>query len=123
MTDTPPVEVAFLGGLGAIGRNMATITIAGRIGIVDVGVLFPDSDHPGVDLILPDWSWLLERGDDVHAVFLTHGHLDHIGALPYLLRDLDRPLVVYGTALTVASSFAQSSSLFLPAQLEKDLLL
>jgi ribonuclease J len=102
MTDTPPVEVAFLGGLGAIGRNMATITIAGRIGIVDVGVLFPDSDHPGVDLILPDWSWLLERGDDVHAVFLTHGHLDHIGALPYLLRDLDRPLVVYGTALTVA---------------------
>lgn len=102
MSETPPVEIAFLGGLGAIGRNMATITIDGRIGIIDVGVLFPDSDHPGVDLILPDWSWLRERSDDVHAVFLTHGHLDHIGALPYLLRDLKRNIVVYGTVLTVA---------------------
>jgi len=102
MTDSPPVEIAFLGGLGEIGRNMATITVDGRIGIVDVGVLFPDSDHPGVDLILPDWSWLRPRADDIHALFLTHGHLDHIGALPYLLRDLERNLVVYGTALTVA---------------------
>ncbi len=96
------VEVSFLGGLGEIGRNMATIEIDGRLAIVDVGVLFPDAEHLGVDLILADWSWISERGDDVEAVFLTHGHLDHIGALPYLLRDLDRKLDVYGTRLTIA---------------------
>jgi ribonuclease J len=96
------VEVTFLGGLGEIGRNMATIEIDGRIGIVDVGVLFPDAEHLGVDLILADWSWLTDRADDVEAVFLTHGHLDHIGALPYLLRDLDRRLDIYGTRLTIA---------------------
>lgn len=96
------VEITFLGGLGEIGRNMATIEIDDRIGIVDVGVLFPDAEHLGVDLILADWSWLADRADDVEAVFLTHGHLDHIGALPYLLRDLDRRLDVYGTRLTIA---------------------
>lgn len=98
----PPVEVVFLGGLGSIGRNMATIEVDGRVAVVDCGVLFPDAEHLGVDLILPDWRWLLARGDDVEAVFLTHGHLDHIGALPYLLRDLDRTVPVYGTRLTLA---------------------
>ncbi|HSK22627.1 MAG TPA: ribonuclease J [Egicoccus sp.] len=103
MTDSPPVRVAFLGGLGEIGRNMATIEVDGRIAVVDVGVLFPDAEHLGVDLILPDWTSVRERIDDVEAIFLTHGHLDHIGALPYLLRDLDRDDVpVYGTQLTIA---------------------
>lgn len=102
MSEHDGVEITFLGGLGEIGRNMATIEVEGRIGIVDVGVLFPDAEHLGVDLILPDWSWMLERADDVEAVFITHGHLDHIGALPYLLRDLDRSLDVYGTKLTIA---------------------
>ncbi len=104
-----PVAVTFLGGLGEIGRNMATIEVDGRIAIVDVGVLFPDAEHLGVDLILPDWGWLKRRVDDIEAVFLTHGHLDHIGALPYLLRDLaeaskhdDFTLPVYGTRLTIA---------------------
>jgi len=98
----PAVEVVFLGGLGSIGRNMATIEVDGRIAVVDCGVLFPDAEHLGVDLILPDWRWLVRRGDDVEAVFLTHGHLDHIGALPYLLRDLGRSVPVYGTRLTLA---------------------
>ena len=98
----PPVEVVFLGGLGSIGRNMATIEVDGRIAVVDCGVLFPDAEHLGVDLILPDWRWLTARGDDVEAVFLTHGHLDHIGALPYLLRDLGRSVPIYGTRLTLA---------------------
>ncbi len=102
MSVTPPVELTFLGGLGEIGRNMATVEIDGRLAVVDVGVLFPDAEHPGVDLILADWGWLADRGHDVEAVFLTHGHLDHVGALPYLLRDLDRSLPVYGTRLTLA---------------------
>ena len=101
-SDAPAVEVVFLGGLGSIGRNMATIEVDGRIAVVDCGVLFPDAEHLGVDLILPDWRWLVGRADDVEAVFLTHGHLDHIGALPYLLRDLDRSVPVYGTRLTLA---------------------
>lgn len=100
--DVPPVTVTFLGGLGEIGRNMATIEVAGSLLIVDVGVLFPDEEHLGVDLILPDWGWLTARADDVVGIFLTHGHLDHIGALPYLVRDLGRPLTVYGTRLTLA---------------------
>ncbi len=102
MSSNDTVEVTFLGGLGEIGRNMATIEVEGRLAVVDVGVLFPDAEHLGVDLILPDWSWLLERAGDLDAVFLTHGHLDHIGALPYLLRDLDRVIDVYGTRLTIA---------------------
>jgi len=97
----PPVTVSFLGGLGEIGRNMAAIEVDGELAVVDVGVLFPDTEHLGVDLILPDWSWLAKRADDVSAVFLTHGHLDHIGALPYLLRDIGA-VPVYGTRLTVA---------------------
>jgi ribonuclease J len=101
-TSNPPVEVVFLGGLGSIGRNMATIEVDGRIAVVDCGVLFPDAEHLGVDLILPDWRWLAARGEDIEAVFLTHGHLDHIGALPYLLRDLGRSVPVYGTRLTLA---------------------
>jgi ribonuclease J len=104
---SPPVEVSFLGGLGEIGRNMATIEVDGELAVVDVGVLFPDAEHLGVDLILPDWGWLKERADEVTAVFLTHGHLDHIGALPYLLRDLadagpGEPPIVHGTKLTLA---------------------
>ncbi len=99
---SPPVHVSFLGGLGEIGRNMATIEVDGRIAVVDVGVLFPDAEHLGVDLILPDWGWLTSRADDVECIFLTHGHLDHIGALPYLIRTLDRTVTVYGTRLTIA---------------------
>ncbi|MTV23967.1 ribonuclease J [Nitriliruptoraceae bacterium ZYF776] len=87
---------------------MATIEVDDEVAVVDVGVLFPDAEHLGVDLILPDWSWLLDRAEDVTAVFLTHGHLDHIGALPYLLRDLanatdgGEPPTVFGTQLTIA---------------------
>lgn len=106
MNRTDAVEISFLGGLGEIGRNMATLEVDGEIAVVDVGVLFPDAEHLGVDLILPDWKWLVERASDVRAVFCTHGHLDHIGALPYLLRDLAEagaePPVVYGTKLTLA---------------------
>ena len=98
-TDHPPVRVSFFGGLGEIGRNMASIEVDGHVAVIDVGVFFPNPEHLGVDLILPDWSEL--EGRDVDAVFLTHGHLDHIGALPYFLQDFP-DVTIYGTKLTLA---------------------
>ena len=95
------VLVTFLGGLGEIGRNMAAIEVGGKIAVIDVGVFFPNPEHLGVDLILADWSVLRDRADDVVAVLLTHGHEDHIGGLPYFLRDFP-DVTVYGTRLTVA---------------------
>jgi ribonuclease J len=90
-----------LGGLGEIGRNMTVFEHAGRLLVVDCGVLFPEPDQPGVDLILPDFSMLENRLDQIEAVVLTHAHEDHIGAVPYLLRQRrDIPLV--GSRLTLA---------------------
>ena len=98
-----PARVVFLGGVGEVGRNMACVELGDRILIVDVGLSFPHAEMPGIDLVLPDFEYVRERFDDVEAVVLTHGHQDHIGALPYLLRDYDGPpLPVYGTAFTLA---------------------
>ena len=94
------VRVVALGGLGEVGRNMTVLEFEGRLLVVDCGVLFPD-DHPGVDLILPDFDYLRSRLDDIEAIVLTHGHEDHIGAVPYLLRlKPDIPLI--GSTLTLA---------------------
>jgi ribonuclease J len=90
----------FLGGLGEIGRNCACIEIEGRILVLDVGIMFPDPDMPGVDLVLPDLTYLRENAERVDAVILTHGHEDHTGGLAYLLRDF--PIPVYGSELTLA---------------------
>ncbi|ROR74040.1 ribonuclease J [Bogoriella caseilytica] len=90
-----------LGGLGEVGRNMTVFEHAGKILIVDCGVLFPEDSQPGVDLILPDFSYLEGRWDDVVGVVLTHGHEDHIGAVPYLLRH-HREIPVIGSELTLA---------------------
>ncbi|MBW8171725.1 ribonuclease J [Ornithinimicrobium sp. Arc0846-15] len=95
------VRVVALGGLGEIGRNMTVIEHKGKLLIVDCGVLFPEEHHPGVDLILPDFSYIEDRMDDVVAIILTHGHEDHIGAVPYLLRrKADIPII--GSQLTLA---------------------
>jgi ribonuclease J len=99
----PPngLRVIPLGGLGEVGRNMTVFEYDGRLLIVDCGVLFPEDHHPGVDLILPDFAAIRDRLDDVEALVLTHGHEDHIGATPYLLRERqDIPLV--GSRLTLA---------------------
>ncbi len=95
------LRVIPLGGLGEVGRNMAVLEHRGRLLIIDCGVLFPDETQPGVDLILPDFDAIRDRLDDIEAVVLTHGHEDHIGAVPYLLRERpDIPLV--GSKLTLA---------------------
>lgn len=95
------LRIVALGGLGEVGRNMTVFEYEGKLLIVDVGVLFPDESQPGIDLILPDFSPIRDRLDDVVALFLTHGHEDHIGAVPYLLRERsDIPII--GSALTLA---------------------
>lgn len=91
----------FLGGVGEVGRNMACLELDGRLLILDVGLSFPSAEMPGIDLVLPDMEYVRNRADDVEAVVLTHGHEDHVGALPYLLRDLGRPIPVIGTAFTL----------------------
>lgn len=95
------LRVTPLGGLGEVGRNMTVFETEGRILIVDCGVLFPEENQPGVDLILPDFSAIADRLDDVEALVLTHGHEDHIGAVPYLLR-LREDIPIYGSELTLA---------------------
>jgi ribonuclease J len=99
----PPghLRILPLGGLGQIGRNMAVLEIDGRLLIIDCGVLFPEESQPGIDLILPDFSPIADRLDAVEAVILTHGHEDHIGALPYLLRGRE-DIPVIGSGLTLA---------------------
>jgi len=104
---TPPplgddtFRVVALGGLGDIGRNMTVLEYRGKLLVVDCGVLFPEETQPGVDLILPDFAYIQDRLDDVAAIILTHGHEDHIGAVPYLLRHKqDIPIV--GSQLTLA---------------------
>jgi ribonuclease J len=93
------VSVTFLGGLGEIGRNCAAVEIEGKIALIDVGLMFPEEDMLGVDLVFPDWSWLTKRKGDVECVIITHGHEDHMGALGYFLRDI--PVPVYGARLTM----------------------
>ncbi len=99
------VRIAFYGGLGEIGRNCATLEIDGRLAMIDCGLMFPDEEMLGVDLVLPDFSSILERGEALSCVILTHGHEDHIGALSYLLREVNVP--VYGTPLTLELASAR----------------
>jgi ribonuclease J len=96
---TNPVRVIFLGGLGEIGRNCACVEVDGRIMILDCGLMFPDPEMPGVDLVLPDFTYLLENQDRVEGCILTHGHEDHCGALSFLLAQMSFP--IYGSALTL----------------------
>ena len=104
---TPPalvdggLRIVALGGLTEIGRNMTVFEYKSKLLIVDCGVLFPEDNQPGIDLILPDFSYIRDRLQDVVAIFLTHGHEDHIGAVPYLLRERG-DIAIYGSALTLA---------------------
>ena len=94
------VRISFLGGLGDIGRNCASLEVGGKLALIDCGLMFPEEHMLGVDLVLPDFASVLARRDDFECIVLTHGHEDHIGALPYLLAEVNVP--VYGTELAVA---------------------
>ena len=106
LTLPPPLapdalRIVALGGLGEVGRNMAVLEYRGRLLVIDCGVLFPEDNQPGVDLILPDFDYIADRMGDIEAIVLTHGHEDHIGAVPYLLR-LRADIPVVGSRLTLA---------------------
>jgi ribonuclease J len=102
LTARGTLRVLPLGGLGEIGKNMTVLEYEGRIVVVDTGLMFPAPDQLGIDLVLPDFAYLRARADDIEAIVLTHGHEDHVGALPFLLRQLDRAPAIYGGPLTAA---------------------
>jgi len=96
------LRVLPLGGLGEIGKNMMVLEYEGSIVVVDVGLRFPTAEMVGIDLVLPDFSYLRDRVDDIEAIVVTHGHEDHLGALPWVLRELSSDIPVYGGPLTTA---------------------
>ncbi|MBQ9605536.1 MAG: ribonuclease J, partial [Firmicutes bacterium] len=95
----PKLKVIPLGGLHEIGKNITAFEYEDEIMIIDCGVAFPEDDMPGIDLVIPDFSYLVENKDKILGVVLTHGHEDHIGSLPYFFREINVP--VYGTRLTI----------------------
>ena len=97
-----PIRILFLGGVGEIGKNMTAIEYGNDIVVIDAGDTFPDEEMPGVDLVVPDASYLVERKDKIRGILLTHGHEDHIGGLAYLLKEINPRTPVYGTRLTLA---------------------
>ncbi len=109
------VSLSFLGGLGEIGRNCAVLEVGGRLALIDCGLMFPEEDMLGVDLVLPDFSSLQARAGDVECVVLTHGHEDHMGALAYFLREINVP--VFGTALSMELARARIEDLGVPPNL------
>ena len=92
---SPDVTITFLGGLGEVGRNSTCIEIGGKLLLIDFGVMFPDVTMPGVDVILPDTKWMQDRSEDLAGVIVTHGHQDHLGGVPHLLKQFEVPL--YGS--------------------------
>jgi ribonuclease J len=96
------LRVLPLGGLGEIGKNMTVVEYDGSIVVVDTGLRFPTAEQVGIDLVLPDFAYLRERADDIEGIIITHGHEDHLGALPWVLRELGTDIPVYGGPLTMA---------------------
>ncbi len=95
------LKIIPLGGLDAIGKNMTVFECKGDMVLDDAGLMFPDDNHPGVDLILPDYTYVLQHADKLRGIVITHGHEDHTGSLPYLIKDLDRQIPIYGTKMTL----------------------
>src|SRR3989304_5502724 len=99
VTNGPALSIIPLGGIGEIGLNMTVLEYGDDIIVIDAGLMFPDAEMLGVDIVIPDFAYLLENRHKVRAVLLTHAHEDHIGALPFLLKELAVP--IYGTKLTL----------------------
>lgn len=99
MSDT--LRLLPLGGVGEIGKNMMVAEYRGRIVVIDAGLMFPTPEMLGIDLVLPNFEYLRDRADDIEAIVLTHGHEDHVGALPYVLKEIGMPKVIYGGMLTI----------------------
>ncbi len=97
----PPLKIIPLGGLDGIGKNMTAFEYGNDMVLVDAGLMFPDDDQPGIDLVLPDYTYLLENEHKLRGIVITHGHEDHTGALPYLLRDLTRRVPIYASRMTL----------------------
>ena len=97
-----PVKVLFFGGVGEIGKNMTAIEYGNDIIVIDAGIIFPTEEMPGIDLVFPDITYLVQNKNKIRGVFLTHGHEDHIGGVPYLMKELDPSTHVYGSKLTLA---------------------
>lgn len=95
------LKIIPLGGLDAIGKNMTVFECGDDMLLDDAGLMFPDDDHPGIDLILPDYTYVLENIDKLKGIVITHGHEDHTGSLPYLMKDIERTIPIYGTKLTL----------------------
>ena len=99
---TPKLKIIPLGGLGEIGKNMTVVEFGNDLIIIDCGMGFPDEDMYGIDVVLPDITYLRNNASRIKAMIITHGHEDHIGAVPYILHELDVP--IYTTSLTAALS-------------------
>ncbi|MGB1803311.1 MAG: MBL fold metallo-hydrolase, partial [Miltoncostaeaceae bacterium] len=101
MSETGPIRIIPLGGVGEIGKNLYVVEYDGRMVVIDCGVTFPTPDQLGVDLVLPDMTYLAENASRIDALILTHGHEDHIGAVPWFLREVG-PVPILGTRFTLA---------------------
>ncbi|MDY2778207.1 MAG: ribonuclease J [Collinsella sp.] len=98
---TTPLKIIPLGGLDGIGKNMTVFEYGGDMVLVDAGLMFPDDSQPGIDLVLPDYTYVLENEDKLRGIIITHGHEDHTGALPYLLQDLNNKVPIFSSKLTL----------------------
>ena len=98
----PALKVIPMGGLDGIGKNMTVFEYGNDMVLVDAGLMFPDDEQPGIDLVLPDYTYVLENEDKLRGILITHGHEDHIGALPYLLMDLTRKVPIYSVSSRLA---------------------
>src|SRR3546814_3650604 len=112
-----PVKITFLGGLGEIGRNCMVFELDDKLLLLDCGLMFPELDMLGIDLVLPDFTWLRENKDRIIGCIVTNGHEDHVGALSYILREMSFP--VYGSALAlgIARNRIEEAGLPGPTQL------
>ena len=105
-----PLKIIPLGGLDGIGKNMTVFECGDDMVLVDAGLMFPDDSQPGIDLVLPDHTYVLENEEKLRGIIVTHGHEDHTGSLPYLLQDLNNKVPIFSSKLTLGRASSLSSA-------------